>query len=305
MKFTEWLKNKIIIADGAMGTMLQNFGLSIGACPEEWNISHPEIVKRIHKAYVEAGADILLTNTFGGTRLRLAKFGLDHRASELNHRAVRLAKEAVDDKDIKDIKDILIAASIGPTGEFMQPFGNISFKEAVKTFSEQIQTVTQASADLICVETMIDLTEVKAVIEAARENSNLPIIVMMIFERGVSGYKTIMGIEAPAAIEELIKFGADVVGANCGRGSAQIVEVMKVIKKEKFDVPLIAKPNAGEPRFVEGRIVYIESAEYMSENFQKLADLGVSIIGGCCGTTPAHIKKIAEQLKRQPIANSQ
>lgn len=301
MKFTEWLKNKTIIADGAMGTMLQKFGLPIGACPDGWNLSHPEIVKIVHKEYVDAGADIILTNTFGGSRLRLARFGLDDTVLELNYRAVMLAKEAA----AKKRKDVLIATSIGPIGEFIQPFGNISFSEAVETFSEQIRATVQASADLICIETMIDLNEAKAAIEAAKENSSLPIIAMMIFERGVSGYKTIMGVETATAIEALIKYGADVVGANCGRGSAQVVEVIKFIKKEKLDVPLIAKPSAGDPSFVEGKLVYPESAEYMSKNAQKLADLGVSIIGGCCGTTPEHIRKIAEQLKRQGIGNSQ
>jgi len=277
------ISKKLMILDGAMGTMLQQAGLKPGDCPERLNLEHPEAVKGIHRAYLEAGSDIIHTNTFGANRFKLGAYGLGDRVAEINQSAVKLALEAAGGK-------ALVAADIGPTGRMARPFGELEFDQFFEAFAEQVRAAVQAGADLISIETMSDLMEVRAAVIAARENSGIPVMAEMTFEQGG---RTLMGTDPATAAIVLDALGTDIIGANCSGGPAQLLEVIRLMRTVT-DRPLVVQPNAGLPYLVAGRTVFPETPEGMAAYVCQLVAAGAVIIGGCCGTTPDHIRAIRD-----------
>ncbi len=277
-------RKRVVIADGAWGTQLTKMGLEPGEAPESWVIERPDDVRELARSYVDAGSDIILTDTFGGSRLKLAKSGLDDRVEDINRRAVELSKEAADGST-------LVFASVGPTGEFMEPLGTVSEDEMLDVFTEQIQAMVAGGADGVLIETMTDLGEAKAALQAAQENFDGPIVTSMTFDRGPKGYATMMGVTPEQAAAELQEAGADVVGSNCGHGIENMVDVIALMAPAT-DLPIWAKPNAGMPELVEGETVFNETPEEMVSHFEELVEAGARFIGGCCGTTPDHIRAL-------------
>jgi methionine synthase I (cobalamin-dependent) len=273
-----------ILADGAMGTMLQAAGLEKGHAPEEWNLAHPERILAVHRGYIAAGSEMILTNSFGGNRLRLVKYGLEGQVYELSRRAAELARET---------GDVLVAGDIGPTGEFFPPVGTLTFEEAREAFIEQAKGLADGGADLLVIETMVDIKEVEAAIEAARESTALPLICTMTFDMKLH---TIMGTSASEAARTLTSWGVEAIGANCGTGPEEVEKVLEEMKKACPEALLVAKPNAGIPRLVKGRVEYDASPEVMAHYAQRFAQMGVRIIGACCGSTPEHIAAMARAL---------
>lgn len=280
--------NEILISDGAMGTMLYAKGLKPGECPEEWCVSHPEEVKSVAQAYVDAGSDIVETNSFGGTRFKLQEYGFGDRVAEFNMAAARLAKAAMGDKGY-------VAASVGPTGQIPEDEGgNATDAMLYEAYKEQMQALEKGGADALCLETMLSTIEVRQAAKAAKENTKLPVIVTFTFESGARGYRTMMGVDPVGAATAAFEAGADIVGANCGVGIAAMVEIVSQIRSAVPQAPILAQANAGLPVLQDGKTVFLESAEDMSSRVRDLIAAGANIIGGCCGTTPAHIAAIAK-----------
>jgi len=279
-----------ILLDGAMGTMLMDAGLAQGDSPEEWNVTHPDRIRAIHKGYIEAGSRVVLTNSFGGTRLRLEMHGLEDRAIELNKAAAQNARaEAEAAPDL-----VVVAGSMGPTGQLFEPMGTLTFEEAKAAFAEQAKGLAEGGVDVFWVETMSDLNEVKAAVEGARSVSDLPIVTTMSFD--THGH-TMMGVSPVKAIETLGKLDVVAIGANCGTGSDELEVAVKAMREANPDAVIVAKANAGLPQVVKGgEIVYNGTPEVMAQYARNVRDLGVSMIGGCCGSTPAHIRAMAEAL---------
>jgi len=284
----ELSRQRVVLFDGAMGTMLFSYGLPLGTSPELWNLSHPEIVLKIHQKYIRAGADVIQTNTFGASSLKLKKSGNEKKIERLNEAAVKIARKACEDEKY-------VAGNIGPSGEFFEPVGKAKYKELKKTFSEQAQILHSAGVDLFSVETMYDLREALAAIEGVREVSSLPLFVCMTFEKKTKGYFTLMGDEVSSSLKKLEQAGANVVGANCTLGSKDMIRLASVMKKStKF--PLIVQPNAGMPKLVKGKTVYLQKPVSFANDVLKMIKLGVSFTGGCCGTTPEFIKTVKRGL---------
>ena len=287
MDWKTLLKEKaVLIADGAWGTQLAAAGLPAGEAPEAWNAEHPEAVAAVARGYVEAGADIILTNTFGGTRWKLEKAGLGERTAELNRLGAALSRREAEGR-------AWVFASVGPTGEFVAPLGLRSEEEFVACFAEQIAAVVEGGADGLCIESMSDLGEAKAALKAARQVCGLPAVVSMTFARGPRGFATMMGVRPEQAAAELDAAGADIVGANCGSGIANMLEVARLMRGATAR-PLWIKSNAGMPELVGGRTVFRETPDDMAARVPELLETGANLIGGCCGTTPEHIRRLAE-----------
>ena len=283
-------EKKILIADGAWGTELSRRGLPPGEPPEKWNLDRPDEVQAVPAAYVEAGADIILTNTFGGSRLKLEKVQLESRLAETNRRGAELSKQAAGGR-------ALVFASVGPTGEFMAPLGTITEEEMIACFAEQVQALVEGGADGIVIETMTDLGEALAALKAAKASSSLPAVVSLAFGKGPAGFATMMGVKPEQAAAALESAGADIVGANCGTGIDDIVEVVRLMRPATR-LPIWAKPNAGLPELVKGKTVFRETPEEMAAHVPALVDAGASIVGGCCGTTPDHIRALADAARK-------
>jgi len=278
-----------LVFDGAMGTMLVANGLTVGECPEEWNVSHPEVVSRIHKSYFDSGCDIVETNSFGGTRLKLSRFGLGDRVQELNRRAAENARAAAGPEKH-------VAGSVGPTGEFIEPYGTLTYGELLDVFREQVIALEEGGADIICVETMADLNEARAAIEAAKTSTGCIVFASMTFNQGKQGFRTMMGVDPTSAGRSLEEYGADLIGTNCGTGPEDMVEILREISGATSK-PLMAKPNAGMPRLEHDETVYPETPETMAAKMLPFLEVGAKVLGGCCGTTPEHLSEIAKTVK--------
>ena len=280
---------KPILLDGGMGTMLMDAGLKAGDSPEEWNLLHPDKVRAIHRAYIEAGSRIILTNSFGGSAIRLETHGLESRVFELNEAAAINARTEA----VGALEKVLVAGSIGPTGQILKPLGTMSFEAAQKSFAAQAAGLAAGGVDLFWVETMSDLEEVKAAVGGIRSVSDLPTAATMSFDtRG----HTMMGVSPQQAVKELSELDIQLLGANCGTGSDELIEVVKEIIAEKPSLPVIAKANAGIPEVIDAEVVYTGSPEVMADYATEVWKEGAVLIGGCCGSTPAHIKAMAAAL---------
>lgn len=288
--FMQALRERVLVLDGAMGTMLQERGLKPGQSPEELNLAMPEVVAAVHGEYAAAGADIIVTNTFGGSREKLSHFGLEDRVREINARGVEIARKVAGDH-------VYVAASMGPTGRFVEPIGDLSFDRMADIFREQAAALIDAGADLITLETFLDVKEARAALIAVRDISpSIPVIAMMTFD---DNGRTVLGTPPEAAAITLEAAGATVVGSNCGLGPEGIYQVLSSMRR-CASVPLISQANAGLPVLQDGKTLFPATPQEMTLFHDRLVKLGVRIIGGCCGTTPEHIRAIKKALSCIP-----
>jgi 5-methyltetrahydrofolate--homocysteine methyltransferase len=282
------LQGNLLVSDGAMGTMLQSMGLQAGQSPETWNLTHPEEVQQVHRAYLEAGAQLLTTNTFGGNRLRLMAHNVNGHEllKEINRRAVELAREVAGDS-------AAVIASVGPTGELMEPLGDLSEEQAYEVFSEQMAALQEGGADTVILETFMALEEIVVALRAAK-SLGLKVIASMSF---AANQRTMMGVTPEQAAITLAQEGAQVVGANCSTGAQEMVPVIQRMRGA-VSIPLIAQPNAGMPVLQGGRAVYTQKPEEMAAFAPQFVEAGAKIIGSCCGSTPEFTRAIVAALKR-------
>ena len=278
----EALEKGILISDGAMGTMLQSKGLTDGGAPELWNVENPTAIEDVLEQYAAAGANLITTNTFGGTRGRLQMHGLEDRLFELNKAGAEIARKVADRHP-----GCFVMGDVGPSGELMEPMGTMTIDDAKALFSDQIKALVAGGVDAILMETMSDLQEVEAAVKAAHEVApNLPVIATFSFDTNL---RTMMGVKPAVAVKTLAAEGVRIIGANCGRG----VDEMRVIAKELTEarpdgVFIITQSNAGLPKLVGGDFIYDGTPEEMAKYAQDMKALGVNVIGSCCGSTPAH-----------------
>ena len=275
-----------VITDGAWGTQLQQLGLPVGACPDAWNIEQPQKVEEVARAYVEAGSQIVLTNTFGANRFVLKRHTLDDKVAEINRSGVEISKRAAGDR-------ALVFASLGPSGVMLMT-GEASEGEISAAFAEQARAMADAGADAIVVETMTDPTELKLAIVAAKQ-TGLPVVGCMVFDSGAQSDRTMMGTTPEQAVVAMTEAGADVVGSNCGQGIAGFVKICTRLKATT-DLPVWVKANAGLPELIDGHTVYAQTAEEFADYVPQLTDAGATFIGGCCGTTPEFIAAVKAKL---------
>jgi 5-methyltetrahydrofolate--homocysteine methyltransferase len=274
--------DRVLVCDGAMGTMIHAKGVALGSSFDDVNVSHPEVVEEIHCAYVEAGAEIIETNTFGANRLKLDSYGFGARVRELNLSGTALARKCAGDR-------AFVAGSVGPTGRLMQPFGPMDFDEAFDVYREQMSALCEGGVDLLVIETIQDLREAKAALLAAKSCTEIPIVCQMSFSQ--EG-RTMMGASPDVAAVVLSAMGVRLVGTNCSTGPQDMLDVLEAMASVT-DLGLAAQPNAGLPRFYDGRLIYLSTPEYMADFAKQFADAGAVLVGGCCGTTPDHIRAIA------------
>ena len=276
----------IEIFDGAMGTMLQQGGLKPGACPELMNIENPDVVKNIHRAYINSGSTIITTNTFGASSLKLSHYNLADKMRDINLAAVKIAREVAGDK-------IKIAGDIGPTGKFISPLGDLDFEDAYKIFSEQASALAEGGADFIIVETCIDIQEMRAALLAIKDICNLPVICQLSYSEDG---RTVTGTSPQEAAIILDSMGADIIGVNCSLGPEQLISVVKILA-ENTNKPVSVQPNAGMPYLENGVTKFPMDAKTFGSYGEKLVEAGANYLGGCCGTTPEHIRELADNVK--------
>jgi 5-methyltetrahydrofolate--homocysteine methyltransferase len=285
----------LAVGDGAMGTMLQQHGLKFGECPERWNLDRPETVRMVHKAYADAGAQYVETNTFGANRIGLSRYGLDERQPEIVRSAVRSAREGAGD-------GVLVAGSIGPSGVLLEPYGEASPDQVREAMRELAGCLEAEQVDFFVVETMTDINEALLALEAVKAVSERPVAATMSFQKSPKGMRTVMGQRPADCAAQLRDAGADIVGTNCCNGFEEAVWIVE--EMGDVGVPVMVQPNAGIPAIVEGVPVYNQTPERMAEEAPRLLEAaegepGVRIVGGCCGTTPAHIRAIRQKLKNR------
>lgn len=293
MSFLSSLDKGIVIFDGAMGTMLQKSGgLRSGECPELLNLTNPELIAEIHRQYIDAGAQVIATNTFGGSYVKLKTYGLENKCHEINSEGVRIAKKAAAGK-------AYVGASMGPTGKLMPPMGNMDFDEAYQMFRAQVLAFAEAGADLIIIETMVDLQETRAALLAVKENTNLPVICSLTFDERM---RTLTGSDPITIATVLEGMGADVIGANCSGGPDQLLPVIEQMAAV-CRTPIIVQPNAGLPELINGETVFNLSPDNFASFASKLVEAGAKCLGGCCGTTPLHITALRNAVQNLTPVN--
>lgn len=285
-KILDELQQRILVMDGAMGTQLMNRGVRPEDCFDAQNLTNPEIVKTIHKAYIEAGADIIETNTFGANRIKLTDYGLQEKVKEINLQAVKIAREAAGEKGF-------VCGSIGPLGKMLDPLGEITFDQAYRVFAEQAKALEESGADIVSIETISDLQEMRAALIAVKNETKLTAIASMTYD---DGEKTIYGTPPEVAVVVLEALGADVIGANCSTGPEGLLKVSRKLLAVSSK-PIMVMPNAGMPELIDNRAVYKMTPQRFGEFAAKFAQLGVRIIGGCCGTGPEHICAVKSRIQ--------
>jgi homocysteine S-methyltransferase len=296
MNLLERLQMETILADGAMGTMLHAHGIGFDKCFDELNLTNPVAVAEIHRAYIEAGAQLIITNTFGANRFKLSKHGLEEEVPQINRAGVELAKRVV----AASYREVLIAGDVGPLGVRIAPFGRVKPEEARAAFAEQIRILTEAGADLIVIETMSDLYEIQEAIKAAKQTCALPVVASVTFTRDD---RTLLGDDPARVAQTLAQAGADVIGVNCSGGPSQLLRILKQMRQAIGNGSqhyFWVKPNAGWPEQVGGRIMYPADPEYFGEYAISLREAGANVVGGCCGTTPQHIAAMKKALSTVP-----
>ncbi len=296
MNLLEEIARTTLLADGAMGTMLHSRGVSFEQCFDELNLTNPAVIAEIHREYIEAGAQIILTNTFGANRFKLGKHGLAEKVSEINKRGVELTKRVV----AKSFKEVLVAGDVGPLGVHIAPFGRVQPEQARAAFAEQIEALCKAGADLIVIETVSDLGEIQEAIKAARQVCSLPLVASMTFTRDD---RTILGDDPMKVARALKESGADIIGVNCSGGPAQLLRLLRQMVHAVPEGKFWVKPNAGWPEQVGGRIMYPADPDYFGDYALLFREAGAHVVGGCCGTTPQHIAAMRKALDTSPAIN--
>ncbi|MFW5901228.1 MAG: homocysteine S-methyltransferase family protein [bacterium] len=291
-KLSQLVTNKsTILSDGAWGTNLQRKGLEIGECPEEWNINYPDLVEEVARDFIEAGSRLIKTNSFGGSRFKLEQYGLGERTAEINRLGGEISRRAAG-------PNVLVMGSIGPTGKMLIT-GEVTEDDLYEAFKQQATALEAGGVDVILVETMSDLEEARLAVQAASNNTACEIACTMTFEKTVDGdYKTMMGIDPAQMFPVLPDAGASFIGTNCGNGIERMVEVVNKIRAVNTEIPVIVHANAGMPVYEEGKTIFPETPEEMASHVPQLVEAGANVIGGCCGTTPEHVKKIGEKLEQ-------
>jgi 5-methyltetrahydrofolate--homocysteine methyltransferase len=283
-------EGKILISDGAWGTFLHELGLEVGDCPEIWNVTHRQQVLSIAKSYIDAGADMILTNSFGAHPIRLQHYGLQDRAFELNETAAAISREAAGN-------DHFVLGSIGPSGAILL-MGEHSEEEVYDGFRIQVEGLAKGGADAICVETMSAIDEACLAIKAAKEITDLEVACTFTYNKTVHGYyRTMMGVSPEDMIKAVKNAGADIIGANCGIGFDQMIEVVQSIRQTDKKTPVLVHANAGMPIIKEGKTIFPETPEIIAPKIKQLINAGANIIGGCCGTSPEHIKTLVREVR--------
>jgi methionine synthase I (cobalamin-dependent) len=280
-------EGKVLLCDGAMGTMLQTAGLTAGDVPELWNLNRPERVLAVHLAYVAAGVDIVTTNTFGGSRVKMARADIAEQAVDANLAGAQLARQAA-------AGNVFVAGSMGPTGELLEPFGPLSAAEVADVYAEQAAALAKGGVDLFLIETMSDFNEATAAVNGIRRVSDLPVFCTLTFD---AGGRTMMGVSPRQAAAALTALAVDAFGANCGLGPDEMEGVAREFLTAQPGASIICQPNAGVPTLEDGKSVYGASPETMAEFARRYAALGVRVIGSCCGSTPAHTEMIGRALE--------
>src|SRR5580693_4884657 len=304
-RLTEIFGTRTVLCDGAMGTSLYARGIFINRCYDELNLSQPEVVRTVHEEYLQAGAEIIETNTFGANALRLQRYGLADKVIEINRAGVEIARKAVNQRGDKQSGKVWIAGAVGPLGARLEPLGKIGLDEAQAAFAEQIRGLAEGGVDMLVIETVSALNEAEQAILAAKSVApRLPVLVMVTVDEDAT---CLDGSSPETAATKLTEWGADAIGCNCSVGPATVLTAIECMAGAT-DLPLIAMPNAGMPREVDGRNIYLCSPEYMASFARKLVKAGVQFVGGCCGTTPSHIRSMKSSLRAmgaQEVAHTQ
>jgi len=285
-QFIEYLKENIMILDGATGTELQKRGMPKGVCPEKWVVENPDVIIDVQREYVNAGSNAVYTCTFGGNRMKLEEFGLQDKTVEINAQLARISRKAVGD-------NAFVVGDLAPTGKFVRPFGDMPFETCVEVYKEQVKGLLEGGVDFFVIETMMDIQEARAALIAVKESCDLPVCVSMTFDE--TG-KTLMGTDPITALITLQSLGADAVGCNCSTGPKDMLKIIKAMKPYAL-VPLLAKPNAGLPKLIDGKTVFDMGVEEYGTYVEEFVKSGVNLLGGCCGTSPLYIKEIKKNLK--------
>ena len=282
---------KVLVSDGAWGTFLHQKGLQPGECPELWNETHSEVVFDIAKSYVDSGVDMIETNSFGGNRLKLEMYDLGEKTFDLNKKSAEISRKAAG-------SDVFVLGSIGPTGKFLLT-GDVTEEVLYDSFREQALAFQEGGADACCIETFYALDEAECAVRAVKENTDLEVICTFTFDRtSEDGFRTMMGVSPSQMAVTLKDAGVDIFGTNCGNGFADMIPIIEEIRSIDKNLPILIHANAGLPLMDNGKLIYPETPDFVARLVSKLVDAGANIIGGCCGTTPEHIKAISGTVKK-------